>query len=82
MANITLQAVENGVTTADRLARVDIRGSDVFVQGTVPGNKVKVDVEAPTPTLQQMSDHLARQTQAQEQERGRSLGMQTPTLAA
>lgn len=82
VANITLQAVENGITTADRLARVDVRGSDVFVQGTVPGNKVKVDLEAPTATLQQMSDHLARQTQGQEQERSRSQGLQTPTLAA
>lgn len=63
-ANVTLQAVENGITAPDRLARVDVRGSDVFVMGTTPGERAKVDLQAPTPTLQQMSDHVREQSQA------------------
>lgn len=63
-ANVTLQAMENGITAPDRLARVDVRGSDVFVMGTTPGERAKVDLQAPTPTLQQMSDHVREQSQA------------------
>lgn len=62
-ANITLQAMENGITTPGRLARVDVRGSDVFVMGTIPGERAKVDLQAPTPTMQQMSDHVREQSQ-------------------
>lgn len=62
-ANITLQAMENGVTSIDKLSRVDVRGSEVFVTGTTPGDRVKVDMQAPTPTMQQMSDHTRDQSQ-------------------
>lgn len=62
-ANITLQAVENGVTSVEKLSRVDVRGSEVFVTGTTPGDRVKVDMQAPTPTMQQMSDHTRDQSQ-------------------
>ena len=62
-ANITLQAMENGVTSVDKLSRVDVRGSEVFVTGTTPGDRVKVDMQAPTPTMQQMSDHTRDQSQ-------------------
>lgn len=62
-ANVTLQAMENGITMPDRLARVDVHGSDVFVMGTTPGDRAKVDLQAPTPTMQQMSDHVREQTQ-------------------
>jgi putative chitinase len=62
-ANVTLQAMENGISAPDRLARVDVRGSDVFVMGTTPGERAKVDLQAPTPTMQQMSDHTREQSQ-------------------
>ena len=62
-ANVALQAMENGITSAQRLARVDVRGDDVFVVGTTPGERAKVDLRAPTPTLQQMSDHVREQVQ-------------------
>ena len=63
-ANVTLQAIENGITSTDRLARVDVRGSDVFVMGTTPGDRARVDLDAPTPGMQQMSDHTRQQSQA------------------
>lgn len=62
-ANVALQAMENGITSAQRLARVDVRGDDVFVVGTTPGERAKVDLRAPTPTLQEMSDHVREQVQ-------------------
>ena len=62
-ANVTLQAMENGITAPGRLARVAVRGSDVFVMGTIPGERAKVDLQAPTPTMQQMSDHVREQSQ-------------------
>jgi putative chitinase len=62
-ANVTLQALENGIASPDRLARVDVRGNDVFVMGTTPGDRVKVDLNAPTPGMQQMSDHTRQQSQ-------------------
>jgi putative chitinase len=62
-ANVTLQALENGITSPDRLARVDVRGNDVFVMGSTPGDRVKVDLNAPTPGMQQMSDHTRQQSQ-------------------
>ncbi len=61
-ANVTLQALENGITSTERLARVDVRGSDVFVMGTTPGDRVRVDLDAPTPGMQQMSDHTRQQS--------------------
>lgn len=63
-ANVTLQAIENGITSTDRLARVDVRGSDVFVMGTTPGDRARVDLGAPTPGMQQMSDHTRQQSTA------------------
>lgn len=62
-ANVTLQAMENGVTSADKLTRVDVRGSDVFVMGGTPGDRVRVDLQAPTPGMQQMSDYTREQAE-------------------
>lgn len=62
-ANITLQAMENGITSTERLSRVDVRDSDVFLTGSTPGDRVKVDLNAPTPGMQQMSDHTRQQSQ-------------------
>lgn len=62
IANVTLQAMENGITGPDKLQGLAVRGSDVHLQGPYPGARVSVDLTAPTPDLQAMSDHMARQT--------------------
>ena len=63
VANVTLQAIENGVSSVDRLRQVTVQGSDVFVQGNTPHERVKVDLTAPVPPMQAMSDHMAKQLQ-------------------
>ncbi len=63
VANVTLQAMENGITSTDKISRIDVQGNDVFVMGTTPGDRARVDLQAPTPTMQQMSDHTRDQTQ-------------------
>lgn len=70
-ANITLQALENGITGPEQLKGVAVRGRDVHLQGPYPGARVSVDLDAPTPDLQAMSDHMARQTQEQQQRASR-----------
>ena len=75
IANVTLQALENGIAGPEQLRGVAVRGSDVAVarQGVDPGDRIQVDLNAPTATLRQMSDHMAQQTreraQAEEQRR-------------
>lgn len=64
-ANITLQAMENGITKPAELQAVLVRDSDVFVRGVTPGFNARVDLNAPTANLQAMSDHMARQNQQQ-----------------
>lgn len=66
-ANITLQAMENGITSVDKLQRVEVAGSDVFVTSTTPGYRVNVDLQAPTPSMQDMSDHVRQQSQQSRQ---------------
>jgi peptidoglycan hydrolase-like protein with peptidoglycan-binding domain len=72
-ASITLQALENGITSPDRLRGVAVRGSDVHLQGPYEGARVSVDLNAPTPDLQAMSDHMRTQTQERMQEEQRRL---------
>lgn len=79
VANVTLQAMENGITSPDKLERVTVLGSDAFVQGNSvdPAMRARVDLQAPTPELQQMSDHMARQTaQAQQREQAQQQSRQ------
>lgn len=61
IANITLQAMENGVTSVDRLREVTVQGRDVFVRGPLPHERVRVDLDAPVPPMQAMSEHMQRQ---------------------
>ncbi|MFD1295153.1 peptidoglycan-binding protein [Lysobacter gummosus] len=68
VANVTLQAMENGMTRPDQVGTVWKNGSDVLVQGSTPGFHVRVDTQAPTPPMQQMSDHMAKQSQQHDQE--------------
>ncbi|PZO60356.1 MAG: hypothetical protein DI635_15500, partial [Pseudoxanthomonas suwonensis] len=62
VANVTLQALENGIEKPADIRGVVVRGSDVIVVGNVPGFNAKVDQESPTPGLQAMSDHMAGQS--------------------
>jgi len=71
-ANITLQALENGITGPEQLKGVAVRGSDVHLQGPYPGARVSVDLDAPTPDLQAMSDHMREQNQQQMRQQQRS----------
>ena len=63
IANITLQAMENGVTSPDRIRDIQVQGRNVFVMGTVPHERVKVDLDAPVAPMQAMSEHMAKQMQ-------------------
>lgn len=69
IANVTLQAMENGITSPQRLERMAVQGNDVFLMGAVPGERAKVDLRAPTPDLQLMSDHMAAQSRELQQSR-------------
>jgi hypothetical protein len=68
-ASITLQAMENGITSPDKLERMAVQGNDVFLLGTTPGDRLKADLQAPVPELQASSDHMAAQSaQARQRE--------------
>lgn len=72
-ANIALQMLENGIRAPEQIRGLAVSGSDVHVQGTTPGARVTVDLEAPTATLPAMSEYMARQAlerDAQERQRG------------
>lgn len=74
-ANLTLQMLENGIRSPEEIRGLAVSGSNVHVQGATPGNRVTVDLDAPTATLPAMSEHMARQTrerEAQEQAQQRS----------
>ena len=62
VANVTLQALENGIAKPADIRGVVVRGNDVTVVGNTPGFNVKVDLTAPTADLQAMSDHMAAQS--------------------
>ena len=84
VANVTLQAQENGITGVDKLQSVKPDPSsknDVWVIGQTLGDRVRVDLNAPTPDLQAMSDHIARQAQEQQmQERQRQQVQASPSM--
>lgn len=70
VANVTLQAMESGITKPSELRAVSMQGSDALVIGNTPGFHTRVDLQAPTPGLQAMSDHLTCQaTLAQQAQR-------------
>ena len=76
IANVTLQAMENGITSEQKLERMAVSGTDAYLMGVIPGNRAKVDLTAPTPELQAMSDHMREQTQQQaQQQRSQSQAM-------
>jgi len=68
VANVALQAMENGITSGQKLERMVVSGTDAYLMGAIPGDRTKVDLTAPTPDLQAMSDHITRQTLQQVQQ--------------
>jgi hypothetical protein len=76
IASVTLQAMENGITSEQKLERMVVSGTDAYLMGVIPGDRVKVDLTAPTPDLQALSDHMREQTQQQvQQQRSQSQAM-------
>ena len=68
--------MENGITSEQKLERMAVSGTDAYLMGVIPGDRVKVDLVAPTPGLQTISDHLREQTQQQvQQQRSQSQAM-------
>lgn len=69
IANVTMQAMENGITDPSKLRDVvPLKHGDVMVRGNLIGTQVQVDLQAPTPGMQQMSDHVAKEQQQQQQQ--------------
>ncbi|PZO58354.1 MAG: peptidoglycan-binding protein, partial [Pseudoxanthomonas suwonensis] len=75
VANVTLQALENGIAKPSDIRGVVVRGNDVIVAGNTPGFNARVDLTAPTAHLQAMSDHMAAQSRQATTQRA-----QEPTL--
>lgn len=76
IASVTLQAMENGITSEQKLERMAVSGTDAYLMGVIPGDRVKVDLTAPAPDLQALSDHMREQTQQQvQQQRSQSQAM-------
>ncbi|MCL1529097.1 peptidoglycan-binding protein [Xanthomonas nasturtii] len=65
-ANVTLQAKQNGIDSADKLQSVTVQDGKAFVMGTTPGFRAAVDLNQPAPTLEQTSAQLLA-GQAQQQ---------------
>ncbi|MBB5865204.1 peptidoglycan-binding protein [Xanthomonas sp. 3058] len=66
-ANVTLQAKQNGIDSADKLQSVTVQDGKAFVMGTTPGFRAAVDLNQPAPTLEQTSAQLlAGQSQQQQ----------------
>ena len=69
IANVTMQAMENGITDPSKLRDVvPLKNGDVMVRGNAIGTQVQVDLQAPTPGIQQMSDHVAKEAQERQQQ--------------
>ncbi|RMH91064.1 peptidoglycan-binding protein [Lysobacter pythonis] len=79
-ANVTLQAMENGVDHPSKLREVLVNGNDVWVLSTSPdpAQRARVDLQAPTPDMQSMSDHMAKQSAEQQLEQQRAQQMNVP----
>ncbi|WP_349810717.1 peptidoglycan-binding protein [Xanthomonas dyei] len=57
-ANVTLQAKQNGIDSADKLQSVTVQDGKAFVMGTTPGFRAAVDLNQPAPSLEQTSAQL------------------------
>lgn len=81
VANITLQMMENGIRSPADIRGLRVDGSNVHVQGPVQGDRVSVDLQAPTAPLQAMSDHMARQADERVQAARETRQQVVPTVA-
>ncbi|WP_156880257.1 peptidoglycan-binding domain-containing protein [Thermomonas fusca] len=83
IANVVGQATVNGITDASKLRDiVQLDNGALLVRGTTIGTATRVDLDAPTPGFQAMSEQLSRESaqrlhQAAEQEQRRQ---QQPAL--
>ncbi|WP_338334657.1 peptidoglycan-binding protein [Xanthomonas euvesicatoria] len=77
-AHVTLQAKQNGIDSADKLQNVTVQDGKAFVMGTTPGFRAAVDLNQPTPTLEQTSAQLlaghSQQQQAQQEQQKVAMG--------
>nr|WP_275127309.1 peptidoglycan-binding protein [Xanthomonas arboricola] len=77
-ANITLQAKQNGIDSADKLQSVTVQDGKAFVMGTTPGFRAAVDLNQPAPPLEQTSAQLlagqSQQQQAHEEQQKVAIG--------
>ncbi len=80
VANIALQMQENGFRTQADIRGLRVEGSNVHVQGPVQGDRVSVDLAAPTAGLQAMSDHMARQAEERAQPERNVRQQPSPTI--
>lgn len=80
VANVTLQMLENGIRAPGDIRGLRVDGSNVHVQGPVQGERVSVDLQAPTAPLQAMSDHMSRQAQEQLQADRNARQQPVPTV--
>ena len=76
VANVTLQALENGIAKPADIRGVVVRGNDVTVVCNTPGFNAKVDLAAPTADLQAMSDHMAAQSRQATAQRSQEPALQ------
>ncbi|APP76315.1 peptidoglycan-binding protein [Xanthomonas vesicatoria ATCC 35937] len=66
-ANVTLQAKQNGIDSADKLQNVTVQDGKAFVMGTTPGFRAAVDLNQPAPSLEQTSAQLLAGQSPQQQ---------------
>lgn len=53
VANLTLLAMENGITDSAKVKDVLLQGANVHVLGVIPGSRASADLNLPTPSIQQ-----------------------------
>nr|WP_275655073.1 peptidoglycan-binding protein [Xanthomonas floridensis] len=66
-ANVTLQAKQNGIDSAEKLQHVTVQDGKAFVMGTTPGFRAAVDLNQPAPSLEQTSAQLLAGQSPQQQ---------------
>ncbi|WAH64139.1 phospholipase effector Tle1 domain-containing protein [Xanthomonas hortorum] len=73
----TVEAKREGIVRADQLQSVKLQQGNVWIVGETPGFRVKVDLSAPMPLL----DESIRQSQALDEQRIRPTPDRTPSPA-
>jgi hypothetical protein len=60
VAQVALQAIVQGIAQPERLCQVAMLGTVAFLQGTMSGERMLVDLHAPALDLQTLSARLAQ----------------------